>query len=181
MLIWVRDIPSQPLVVLCHSQLINVSTGRHHFRYAILPHAGPLDYRTVRTAREFNHPFKLFHGSPTPSNTFSTMRSIQLTGSPALILDTVKRGEDDQDVCRGELPSRKGRSVILRIYESLGGKARGCICIDRDVLAVKKIEKVNLLEDDGEELVLEDPVYDYQGYCKIELRPFEVATFRLQL
>ncbi|KAL8898042.1 MAG: hypothetical protein Q9192_002274 [Flavoplaca navasiana] len=158
--------------------------GRHHFRYAILPHAGPLDYRTVRTAREFNHPFKLFHGSPTPSNTFSAMRSIQLTGSPALILDTIKRGEDDEDVSRGELPSRKGRSVILRIYESLGGKARGCICINRDILAVKKIEKVNLLEDDGEELVLEDDVCDItfgnQGNCKIELRPFEVATFRLQ-
>ncbi|KAL8774723.1 MAG: hypothetical protein Q9209_000662 [Squamulea sp. 1 TL-2023] len=149
--------------------------GRHHIRYAILPHSGPLDHRTVRTARNFNHPFKLFHGSSTPNGSASLLNSIQLTGSPALVLDTIKRGEDDEDVSRGELPARKGRSIILRIYESLGGKARGNICVDEGVLNVEKIEKVNLLEDDGEEVVFE------KGKCKIELRAFEVATFRLQL
>lgn len=103
------------------------------------------------------------------------MNSIQLTGSPALVLDTIKRGEDDEDISRGELPTRKGRSVVVRIYESLGGKARGCICVDGDVLPVTKIAKVNLLEDEGEEVGFED------GKCKVELRAFEVATFRLQL
>ncbi|KAL8690722.1 MAG: hypothetical protein Q9224_004340 [Gallowayella concinna] len=149
--------------------------GRHHIRWAILPHAGPLDHRTVRTARNFNHPYKLYHGPSTPTDSASLLSSIQLTGSPALILDAIKRGEDDEDISRGELPSRKGRSIIIRIYESLGGKARGCICVDGEVLDVKKIEKVNLLEDDGEEVVFQD------GGCKIELRAFEVATFRLQL
>lgn len=103
------------------------------------------------------------------------MNSIQLTGSPALVLDTIKRGEDDEDVSRGELPSRKGRSIVIRIYESLGGKARGCIRVDGEVLDVKKIEKVNLLEDDGAEVKFDG------GKCMIELRAFEVATFRLQL
>ena len=103
------------------------------------------------------------------------MNSIQLTGSPALVLDTIKRGEDDEDVSRGELPTRKGRSVVVRVYESLGGKARGCICVDGDVLPVMKVAKVNLLEDDGEEMKFEE------GKCRIELRAFEVATFRLQL
>ncbi|KAL8651336.1 MAG: hypothetical protein Q9226_004750 [Calogaya cf. arnoldii] len=149
--------------------------GRHHIRWAILPHAGPLDHRTIRTARNFNHPFKIFHGSLTPSGSVSLLDSIQLTGSPALVVDTIKRGEDDEDVSRGELPTRKGRSIIVRIYESLGGRARGTICINRGVLDVKKIEKVNLLEDDGEEVVFEEEK------CKIELRAFEVATFRLQL
>ncbi|KAL8672140.1 MAG: hypothetical protein Q9168_003384 [Polycauliona sp. 1 TL-2023] len=159
--------------------------GRHHIRYAILPHAGPLDSRTVRTARNFNHPLKIFHGPPTPCKPFSALNSIQLTGSPALILDTIKRGEDDEDVSRGELPNRKGRSIILRIYESLGGKARGIIRIARGSLpALKKIEKVNLLEDDGEEMLIENDIYDWifenEAICKIELRAFEVATFRLQ-
>ncbi|KAI4262004.1 MAG: hypothetical protein L6R42_002812 [Xanthoria sp. 1 TBL-2021] len=149
--------------------------GRHHIRYAILPHSGPLDHRTIRTARNFNHPFELFHGSSTPSGSVSLLNSIQLTGSPALVLDTIKRGEDDEDVSRGELPSRKGRSIIIRIYESLGGKARGCIRVDGEVLDVKKIEKVNLLEDDGAEVKFDG------GKCMIELRAFEVATFRLQL
>ncbi|KAL8999670.1 MAG: hypothetical protein Q9169_001487 [Polycauliona sp. 2 TL-2023] len=158
--------------------------GRHHIRYAILPHAGPLDSRTVRTARNFNHPLKFFHGPSTPRKIYSELNSLQLTGSPALILDTIKRGEDDEDVSQGELPNRKGRSVIIRVYESLGGKARGTIRINDEFLPVKKIEKVNLLEDDGEAMLVEyvyDPILPNQWVCKIELRAFEVATFRLQL
>lgn len=113
--------------------------------------------------------------SSSSSSTAAILSSVQLSGSPALVLDAIKRGEDDEDVSRGELPNRKGRSVIIRIYESLGGKARGSIVVDGKVLDVKKVEKVNLLEDDGEEMVFEE------GRCKIELRAFEVATFRLQL
>ncbi|KAI4171516.1 MAG: hypothetical protein LQ343_004254 [Gyalolechia ehrenbergii] len=154
--------------------------GRHHIRYAILPHSGPLDHRTVRSARNFNHPLKIIKSShltssSSSSSTAAILSSVQLSGSPALVLDAIKRGEDDEDVSRGELPNRKGRSVIIRIYESLGGKARGSIVVDGKVLDVKKVEKVNLLEDDGEEMVFEE------GRCKIELRAFEVATFRLQL
>ncbi|KAL8951959.1 MAG: hypothetical protein Q9222_002082, partial [Ikaeria aurantiellina] len=110
--------------------------GHHHIRYAILPHSGPLDHRTIRTARNFNHPFKLFHtpSSSTPSSSISLLKAIQLTGSPALILDNIKRGEDDEDVSRGDLPTRKGKSVILRVYESLGGKAKGVIVVDEEVL-----------------------------------------------
>lgn len=103
------------------------------------------------------------------------LSSIQLSGSPALVLDAIKRGEDDEDVSRGELPNRRGKSIIIRVYESLGGKARGVIVVDEGVLGVKKVEKVNLLEDDGEVLAYEE------GKCRIELRAFEVATFRLQL
>lgn len=153
--------------------------GHHHIKYAILPHSGPLNHRTVRTARNFNHPFQLFRGPPSASDkhssAFRLLSSIRLTGSPALILDSIKRGEDDEDVSRGELPNRKGRSIIVRIYESLGGKARGVIEVNRAVVDVKKVEKTNVLEDDGEKVAFEE------GKAKIELRAFEVATFRLQL
>ena len=107
------------------------------------------------------------------STSSSLLSSIKLEGSPALILDTIKRGEDDEDVSRGELLKRKGRSVIVRIYESLGGKARGTI---KTSLGVKRVWKTNLLEDDGEEMALRRG-----GEVRIELRAFEVATFRLQL
>ncbi|KAL8738453.1 MAG: hypothetical protein Q9181_000767 [Wetmoreana brouardii] len=150
--------------------------GRHHIKYAIFPHSGPLDHRTVRTARNFNHPFQIFRApSSTPSSSAAVLSSIQLKGSPALVLDVIKRGEDDEDVSRGELPNRKGRSIILRVYESLGGKARGVIEVDSEVLDVKQIEKTNLLEDEGE------VVEGKEGKWRIELRAFEVATFRLQL
>ncbi|KAI9835170.1 MAG: hypothetical protein M1819_002540 [Sarea resinae] len=145
--------------------------GRHHIRYAIFPHVGPVDARTVRAAFNFNNPMKV-HSHPSPSETSSLLKAVTLEGSSTLILDTIKRGEDDVDVSRGELPKRSGKSIIVRIYESLGGKNRGTI---ETTLPVKKVYQCNLLEDDGEELRIED------GKVKIELRPFEVATYRLQL
>lgn len=168
MLIWVSPLHK-------HSQSLNPSTntpiGRHHIRYAILPHVGPLDSRTIRTARNFNTPMKIC-SHPSASTVSSLLSSITLHGSPALILDTIKRGEDDEDVSRGELTKRKGRSIILRIYESLGGKARGTI---KTSLAVKKVCRTNLLEDDEGEMEVKS------GEIAIELRAFEVATYRLQL
>jgi alpha-mannosidase len=109
---------------------------------------------------------------PSQSPYPSLLSSINLTGSPSLILDTVKRGEDDEDVSRGEFVKRKGRSVILRIYDSLGGKSRGII---KTSLPVRRVWKTNVLEDDLEEVKVE------KGEIEIELRAFEVATFRLQL
>ena len=90
------------------------------------------------------------------------------------MLDCIKRGEDDEDVSRGELPKRKGRSIIVRIYDSLGGTSRGTIKVS-EMLHLKKVWKTNILEDDGTPLSIKD------GEINIELRPFEVATFRLQL
>ena len=101
--------------------------------------------------------------------------AVKLTGGKSLILDCIKRGEDDEDVSRGELSKRSGQSIILRVYESLGGKSRGAI---ETTLPVKKVYKTNVLEDDLETL-------ETSGKNKIsvdiELRAFEVATFRLQL
>ena len=158
--------------VLIH-MLTRPVSGRHHFRYAILPHAGPLDSRTVRTAYNFNHPLKIFSSSSAISSTSASLLScITLDGSKALILDCIKRGEDDEDVSRGELPKRKGRSVIVRIYESLGGRARGTL---KCTLGAKKVWKCNALEDDEEEQTIE------KGEVALDLRPFEVQTIRLQL
>ena len=122
-------------------------------------------------ARNFNHPLRLY-SHPAASAVSSLLSSIILNGSSSLVLDTIKRGEDDEDVSRGELPKRKGRSIIVRIYESLGGKARGTI---KTSLPVKRVWKTNILEDDEGELALKN------GEIAIELRSFEVATFRLQL
>jgi len=145
--------------------------GRHHIRWAILPHQGDLGSTTVRTAYNFNNPLKLAQSSKTlEASAFSS--PIKVTGSPSLILDCIKRGEDDEDVSRGELAKRKGKSVILRIYDSLGGTSKGTIETSLDV---KKVWKTNILEDDEEEFKIE------KGKIDISLRPFEVATFRLQL
>ena len=178
--------------------------GRHHIRWAILPHTGPLDHRTVRTAQNFNHPLKLYalpstsstssnaattspspassSSSPSSTPTSKLLSSLTLTGSPALILDCIKRGEDDEDVSRGSLPAREGRSIIVRIYESLGGRARGVLGFAD--LDIKKVWKCNLLEDDGEEVEILRGAGEGERKgkgVKVDLKPFEVGTWRLQL
>lgn len=145
--------------------------GRHHIRWAILPHQGDLSSTTVRTAYNFNNPMKLVV-TPDEVNAVQFENPIKLTGNPSLILDAVKRGEDDEDVSRGEFPKRKGKSIILRIYDSLGGTSKGTIETSLDV---KEVWRTNLLEDDEEKITIE------KGKVNIILRPFEVATFRLQL
>ncbi|KAL2257665.1 hypothetical protein VTK26DRAFT_9330 [Humicola hyalothermophila] len=158
----------------------NADMGEHHIRWAILPHRGGLSHVTVRKAFEFNNPLTLV--SPTSRASASalavdqTTPPVQLTpdSSPALVLDTVKRGEDDEDVSRGELPVKQGRSVILRIYDSLGGRARGTVQTAWDV---KRVYKVNLLEDELEEVAYRRE----EGKFDVDLRPFEVASFKLVL
>ncbi|TQS35937.1 hypothetical protein Golomagni_03627 [Golovinomyces magnicellulatus] len=145
--------------------------GRHHIRWAILPHEGALGDTTVRTSFNFNNPLRIVQASKqTLSSAYQN--PIRLTGNPSLILDVVKRGENDEDVIRDDLVSRPGKSVILRVYESLGGASKGVI---ETTLDVKKAWKTNLLEDDEEKLSIQN------GKVDICLRPFEVATYRLQL
>ncbi|AEO66050.1 12772663-f14d-487e-9a98-def02d04d28d [Thermothielavioides terrestris] len=147
--------------------------GTHHIRWAILPHRGALSHVTVRKAFEFNNPIKLLSAPAAALQQF-TQPPVHLTedSSPALVLDTVKRGEDDEDISTGELPAKPGRSVVLRIYDSLGGRARGTVAT---TWPVKRVWKVNLLEDELEEVVFRD------GRFAVDLRPFEVASFKLEL
>ncbi len=88
-----------------------------------------------------------------------------------MVIDCVKRGEDDEDVSLGELPKRKGRSVIIRIFDSLGGKSKGRLRWGS--IPIKKAWKTNVLEDNLEEVKIEN------SCIAIEVRAFEVATYRL--
>jgi len=115
------------------------------------------------------------HHHPSPSSVASLLSSFKIEGSPSLILDTIKRGDDDVDVSRGDFPAKKGRSVIVRIFDALGGKARGILRWGD--IPIKGVWKTNLLEDVGDELVV---LKSGKG-VEIELRAFEVATFRLEL
>ena len=147
--------------------------GKHSIKWAIFPHAGALGPATVKAAYAFNSPLRPLAAPKEKIESLVGKYPVTLTGDESLILDTVKRGEDDEDVSRGELPRRKGRSVILRVYESLGSQSRAVI---QTSWKVKKVFKTNILEDDLEEIRTESA-----GKFKITLRPFEVATYRLQL
>lgn len=149
--------------------------GRHSIRWAILPHKGALGATTVRAGYAFNNPLKVLSApkATIESLTSVPIRLINTDESASIILDTIKRGHDDEDVSRREgLRINGGQSIIVRLYESLGGRSRGTIQTEFNV---KRVTKVNILEDEIEEVSLAD------GKFNIVLRPFEVATYKLQL
>ncbi|SPN97108.1 probable alpha-mannosidase [Cephalotrichum gorgonifer] len=146
--------------------------GQHTIRWGIFPHAGALGPSTVKAAYSMNSPMRTGFVAKEAIGMLSKSTPIKLTGDESLFLDTIKRGEDDEDVSRGELPRRKGRSVVIRVYESLGSRSRGVIETSWDV---QRVFKSNILEDDIEEVELDGNTF------KITLRPFEVATYRLEL
>jgi alpha-mannosidase len=143
--------------------------GNHSIRWAIMPHQGELGAETVRAAFNFNNPLKL--AASTKDSCLNAL-PIVLKGDDNLILDTVKRGEDDEDVSTDDLPKREGRSVIIRVYDALGGRGRGTVETTWDV---SKVFKTNLLEDDGDEVPFKEGKFD------VDLGPFQVATYRLIL
>lgn len=156
--------------------------GRHHTRYAIFPHSGPLDERTVRKAFEFNNPLRLVgHKSASrESSRASLLSPLHIEGAPNLVLDTIKRGEDDEDVSTGNLPAKSGHSIIVRVYDALGGKSKGVLTWNH--LDVKGVFRTNALEDEEEDLKgsMLQTATGKKG-VKIEIRAFEVATFKLVL
>ncbi|KAK3116920.1 Glycoside hydrolase, 38 vacuolar alpha mannosidase [Teratosphaeriaceae sp. CCFEE 6253] len=148
--------------------------GRHHMKWAILPHAGPLDERTVRAGTEFNAPARV-HRHAQPAVVRELMSAFRLSGTSGkgLVIDTIKRGEDDGDVSNGDMPAKEGRHVIVRIYDALGGQARGTVGFGG--VQVRRAWKCNLLEDAGEEAVIGE------GGLEVQLRAFEVASYKLLL
>ncbi|KAF2634934.1 alpha-mannosidase-like protein [Massarina eburnea CBS 473.64] len=158
--------------------------GRHRTRYAIFPHKDPLNEDTVRKAFEFNNPLRVVgHKSESTDAHASALTNFHISGAPNLVLDTIKRGEDDEDVSTGLLPTKPGHSIILRVYDALGGKSKAILSWGS--LKVKNAFKVNALED--EEVDLKDQIVDMEGGGDvkkgvwIEVRAFEVATYKLVL
>lgn len=56
---------------------------------------------------------------------YDTMFDISGPQSRSIILETIKRGEDDDFAAAGEDGGKK--TVILRLYESLGGRSKGTL------------------------------------------------------
>lgn len=148
--------------------------GHHTIGWAILPHKGALGSSTVRAAYQFNNPLHAVEAPATGLvSALSAMEPpVYIVGDESLMVDCVKRGEDDEDVSVGALPVREGRSVVVRIYESLGGHSRGTV---KMAWKIKKVHKTNILEDDLSEVEAEKSSFD------VSLRPFEVATYHVEV
>lgn len=131
--------------------------GHHMFRYALLPHAGAVQNAgVIEEGYRFNVPLQL-----TPTAGEPASRSFFSVDNPSVILDTVKKAEDSDD-------------IIVRLYEARGTQGAARL---RTTLPVKSAARVNLLEaeEDGPAPAFED------GELSFNYKPFELISFKLSL
>nr|MBA3844972.1 alpha-mannosidase [Actinomycetota bacterium] len=125
--------------------------GTHTFAYALLPHAGGWrEAGVVAAGLRFNVPVRWCATAPPVP--------LAAVDDPNLVLDTVKRAEDSD-------------ALVLRLYEAHGARGRA-----RVRLGIPFTEAItaNLLEDDGEALVVEgDEVL-------MPYRPHQIVTLKIR-
>jgi alpha-mannosidase len=151
----------------CHGKIMRLSLlrsptwpdpkadqGRHGFRYALYPHAGsPQTGGVVREAMRFNQPLLAVATDAAPVS-----HSFFAVDNEAIVIDTVKKAEDSDD-------------LIVRLYESSGSRQTGTLT---SALTIKSATPVNLLED----AIGKAP---WQRGLTLTLRPFQIASYRLRL
>ncbi|KAF8549819.1 glycoside hydrolase family 38 protein [Imleria badia] len=117
--------------------------GKHEFSWAVMPHVGSfLESDVPKAAYIFNSPLHLRAVPQNAQRPWATSRSpFWLEGSPNVFLETIKRGEDDDFESKSA-----NKTVILRLYEALGGHGRVQLRIS-PVVQVVDAYLTNLLED----------------------------------
>lgn len=110
-----------------------------------------------------------------------------LTGARNVILETVKRGEDDDFNASLTEPESGTATVVLRLYEAFGGHGKVQLNISRH-LPIAKAFATNFLEDEEQELTIDRNSNGNNGDddltapgCSMNLnfRGFEVKTIKL--
>ncbi|OCC13259.1 glycoside hydrolase family 38 C-terminal domain-containing protein [Streptomyces sp. PTY087I2] len=131
-----------------HSPDPHTDLGVHRFRYALAPGAEVTD--AVREGLALNLPLRAAVAPVAPA--------LVSTGSPAVTVESVKLAED-----------RSG-DVIVRLYESAGGRARTRLTV---AFPVAEARITDLLERP-----LHPAETDEAGLV-LDLRPFQILTVRL--
>lgn len=114
------------------------------------------------------------------SSTFSKA-PFSIRGAPNVIIETVKRGDDDYFGDDTDETHEKRSTIVLRIYEAFGGHAQAVLRVN-GAFNVAKAYETNLLEDDLKELNLvgrDGEEGDVE--VKLDFRGFEVKTVKLVL
>jgi alpha-mannosidase len=125
--------------------------GRHRFTYALLPGASIDD--TVAEGYALNLPLRVAPGGP--------VVPLVTVDSPAVVVESVKLADD-----------RSG-DVIVRLYESLGGRAAAIV---RTSFPLARVEVVDLLE---RPLPDQSVTVGPDGAVIVPVRPFQIRTLRL--
>lgn len=126
--------------------------GEHHFRYALLVHAG--DLQTVHNAATaFNLPLRLLAGS---AETASNPPPIATLSSDQIAVETVKLSDD-------------GTRTILRLWETQGRSGTVTLTLPK----ATRIAETDLYENDISVLS------DATDTVELTLKPFQILTLAL--
>ena len=132
--------------------------GMHTFTCALLPHMG--DFRAagvIREAYALNQPLL---SRPVSKNSGNLSESFSMAecDNPAVIMDGIKRAEESD-------------GLILRLYESFGGKAKTRVKIAD---GFTKATLVDLMENPIRPLTVEN------GFVSLSFGAFEIHTILLE-
>lgn len=132
--------------------------GRHHFHFALYPHAGSWkDALTVRHGFEYNYPLQALvtteHAGPLPAE-----HSFISVSPNDVVLTAVKKAED-------------ARGLILRVYEWAGKDGMAEFHVPPGATGATV---TNLMEKpQGEALTVTD------GVVKVSIHPYEIVTVQV--
>ena len=132
--------------------------GRHRRSFALLPGATVAD--AVAAGYALNLPVRI-----TPGHSGALQRSLMDLDGSAAVIDAVKLADD-----------RNG-DIVVRVYESLGGRARSVL---RTSFPVSEADIVDLLERPTGETLAVETTGDGAA-IPVVLRPFQVLSLRLRL
>ena len=133
--------------------------GGHRFTYALLPFAGNFGSSgVVRSSYELNSPLAVLSSDKRPDS--PNKESLCAVDGDAVIIESVKAPEDASG------------GLVLRLYESLGGKCRTVLRFSHNV---RYAAETDMLEDNPKAL----PFLGKE--LNLEFRPFEIKTIRVKI
>ncbi|GHV64851.1 alpha-mannosidase [Spirochaetia bacterium] len=146
--------------------------GVHRFTYALLPFAGSFTASgVVRAGYELNDGAAVESSaqqSGGPATAGGAGYSLCRVDGEDVIIECVKAPEPRESINNSAGNSQK---LIIRLYESLGGKTETVLHFSRELAAVQETDMLEgsgtVLPFDGKEL-------------KLEFKPFEIKTLRVQ-
>ena len=136
--------------------------GEHRFTYSLYPHLGTLaDSDVIAEAARLNQPVTAIRGGALDAVEPAPLTAVR-SSSPAVVVTALKLAEDGSG------------DIIVRAYESRGGRARSVIstAFATTDVAVCNFLELPLEEEAGSAWVDSDDVV-------VELRPFQIITLRM--
>ena len=129
--------------------------GNHSFNYSILPHNNDIEL-VIKEAYNFNTSLTLIQGKEIKD----TEEDLIEFDSKSIIIESIKKAE-------------KSNSIIIRLYESLGGHFKTQIKFQK---SIKKVSICNNLERKDKYLI-----FDFNHHLVLKFSPFQIISLKLEL